>query len=454
MSVSYNYDRQKMPHPDSSSSYDQGYNSQPQYYPPSVGSDGFSDLSFNPYSSNQTTPQYYGYTNSNVFSSDSSRHKFDVQRYPLNDNGVRARGSSADSDVYGHRPPSIISSVGRDADIESIASHRTQSTVTSYGVESNTSMYDQYRYNGELYRPVAAPRKVNSQVKRLFGEIHPRMLRPEEKPIVESGEETEDSMSVGSAIIPRVAPRASMRKSKSVAFIEDEAIRLENAHLHSILKSSSMPSRLDTYGKKLTVRFEHVDKYADSKPRRDITDYSDIDSDHGGKSKKNKNKHQDIWNHVAPVGPKPARNSWSSSQKSSTKGRRRSSSADRSRQPSRSGSRVRSSSASSVSKAAQRSPSASRKSSHNSTHQNSNGHTSSDEKHNDGENGNVTITMPENGKSKRAGSMINDIAHSGRNGQGICSDPQKVCKWVLIVGVPLVILIIVAIVVSTIVSQS
>ena len=395
MSVSYNYDRRHMPHQDSSSSYDQGYNSQPQHYSHSVASDGFSDISFDPYNSKQTTPtQYYGYSN-NVFSPDDSRRKFDVQRFPLNDGSGRPRDGSVDSDVYSQRPPSMISSIGRDADIESIASHRTQSTVTSYGAESNTSSYDQYRYNGELYRPVAAPRKVNSQVKKLFGEIHPRMLRPEEKPIVESGEETEDSMSIDLSVLPRPAPRASMRmnKSRSVEFIEDEEIRIENARLSSILKSPSMPARLDQFGAKLVVRFEYVDKYADRKPRRDLTDYSDVDSDHGGKSKKQKQKQKDIWSHVAPVGPKPARNARSNSQKSSTKDRRRSSSADRSRQQQRSGSRTRSSSTSSMSKRSQQS-SMSKNSSRGSAqpYTNGNGRLQSDNDA-DAEDGQVTINV-------------------------------------------------------------
>lgn len=377
MSVSYNYDRKYMPHQDSSSSYDQGYNSHPQQYSHSVASDGFSDVSFDPYNSRQTTPQYYGYTTNNVFSPDDSRRKFDVQHMPLNDGQSRTRGSSAGSDVYGHRPPSINSSVGRDADVESIASHRTQSTVTSYGDVSNASSYDQYRYHGELFRPVAAPRQVNSQVKKLFGEIHPRMLRPEEKPLAESGEETEDTLSIDSSITPRVAPRASMRKSKSVAFIEDESIRLENSRLNGILKSPSVPSRLGNAGQKFVVRFEHVDKYADTKSRRDMTDYSDVDSDHGGKSKKRKSKQKDIWSHVAPVAPKPARNSRSGSQKSSS-AKRRSSSADRSRSSQRSGSRRRSSSASGVSRSAQQSPSTSRKVRHSATDPSIYGHAHSD----------------------------------------------------------------------------
>lgn len=353
MSVSYNYgrnDQPKLPHHDSASSYDQGYNTQPRNYSQSVTSDGFSDISFNPYNSQPNPNQYYGYNGNNnpVFSPDDGRRQvFDVQRYPINDTRSRARDSSAGSDVYNPRTPSIISSsVGRDADVESIASHATHTTVASYGIESVSSAYDQYRYNGELYRPVAAPRKVNSQVKKLFGEVHPRMLRPEEQPIVESGEETEDS-SV-SSFTPRAAPRASMRmnRSKHIEFIEDEDMRLENLRLSSILKPAFAQSKLDVNGRKMVVRFEYVDKYADCRPRRDTTDYSDIDSDHGGKSKKNKNKQKDIWSHVGPVGTKPAKNSRSGSVRSNSSSKRRSSSADRSSRGSqRSGSKSRSSSA-------------------------------------------------------------------------------------------------------------
>lgn len=399
MSVSYHQDpnRKYMRHQDSSSSYDQGYNSQPRHYSHSITSDGFSDISLDPYSSQQQQQRqqpYYQYNNGVYSPDDSRRQVLDVQRLPLNDGRTRTRDSSADSDVYSHRgAPSIISSAGRDADIESITSHQTHTTVTSYGTESTASGYDQYRYNGELYRPVAAPRKVNSQVKKLFGEIHPRMLRPEEKPIYESGEETEDTMSVDSFITPRPAPRASMRmKSRSVEFIEEEEMRLENSKLQSILKSASMPSRLDSLGNKMVVRFEYVDKHSDNRSRRDITDYSDIDSDHGGKSKKKKNKQMDVWSHVAPVGPKPARNARGGSQKSSTN-RRRSSSADRSRQSSRSGSKNRSSSASSTSRRAQQSPSMSRKLSQKGRGQPENTNGYSSESKADTENGHVTVTV-------------------------------------------------------------
>lgn len=380
--MSYHYDRDYKPGFESSSSYDQGYSTQtrdsyynsqygppagapPRSYPHSVTSDGFSDISIDPYNSRHShTPNYYGYTN-NVYSPDDPRRQvMDVQRMPLNDNERRPRGSSTDSGLYGRRPPSIISSVGREADVESIASHQTHSTVTSYDRSSVTSSaYDAYRYNGELYRPVAAPRKINAQTKKLFGEIHPRMLRPEEQPILESGEETEDSYSLDSASIihPTPAPRASMRlsKSKTISFLEDEAIRQENLRLKGILRSVSAPSRLSVTGGKLVVRFEHVDKSANNRPRRDMTDYSDIDSDHGSKKSKKKQK-ADVWSHVGPMGPKPARNSMRGNSS------KRSSSADRSRSSQRSSSsgRKRSSSVNSTSRKAQPSPSMSRKNPH------------------------------------------------------------------------------------------
>ncbi|KAF6026392.1 hypothetical protein EB796_015301 [Bugula neritina] len=354
-SVSYSkYGQGKQGVEESSSSYDHGYNSQNRYYSNSVTSDAFSDISFDPYSNKLHLSAHYGYSNPHSVPDGGRRQILDVQQMPLNDGRQRMRDNSVDSDAYGgHRAPSIISSVGRDADVESITSQQTYSTSTSFATESSAFSYDQYRYHGELYKPVAAPRKVNSQVKKLFGEIHPRMLRPEEKPIEESGEETEDSVSIVSSVAPRPAPRASMRMSRrSIEFIEDEAIRFENSLLKSILRSAVMSARRDAKGNKMIVRFEHVDKYADSKPRRDITDYSDIDSDHGKNSKKHKTKQKDVWSHVAPVGPKPARNSRSNSHRSSS---RRSSSADRSRQTSRSGSKRRSSSASSISRRSHRS---------------------------------------------------------------------------------------------------
>lgn len=460
--MSYNYDRNHKPGFESSSSYDQGYSTQtrepyynqnynlppsgpPRPYSHSVASDGFSDISIDPYNSRHShNPQYYGYTN-NVYSPDDPRRQvLDVQRMPLNDDGRRPRGSSTDSGLYGRRPPSIISSVGRDADVESIASHQTQSTVASYGDRSSvtSSAYDAYRYNGELFRPVAAPRRINNQTKKLFGEIHPRMLRPEEQAIPESGEETEDSMDSASIITPTAAPRASMRLSKSrhISFIEDEAIRQENLRLRSNLKRPHAPSRLSAAGSKLVVRFEHVDKKSDTRTRRDMTDYSDIDSDHGGKKKKKQKA--DVWSHVGPMSQKPDRNSM---RRNSTK---RSSSADRSRSSQRSSSgRKRSNSTSSTSRKSQPPPSVNRKDPLRESGRSRSHSHRGESKAETADDAQVSIKMP------KGNSMMGDIRKSNAKEGGMFSDRQKICKWALIIGVPVVLIVIVIVVVAVVFSQ-
>jgi len=57
------------------------------------------------------------------------------------------------------------------------------------------------------------------------------------------------------------------------------------------------------------------------------------------------------------------------------------------------------------------------------------------------------------GEGKKPQSMFGDIKQSSNSG-GICSDPQKVLKWSLIIGVPSVLLIIVIIVVVVVLQSN
>lgn len=240
--------------------------------------------------------------------SQTSRQYIDVHRYPLKDM------SQYDSDS-GITSPSVRDSRSwsSDGDLESLASARTRTSTDNESVTS--SAYDPRRYQGELYRPVAAPRKINKEAYTIFGEIHPKKLRPEQIPTLESSGDETDSIAT-----PTPRPRSSTRSSRSVSisFLEDDAIREENRQLKSILKPYGIKS-----SSKKVVRFEYVDK---KKTRKlDTLDYSDIDSVSGDHSKPSK----DIWkimsappSGVAKSKDKPRRSS--SSRRSSSGGHHRS----------------------------------------------------------------------------------------------------------------------------------
>lgn len=57
-------------------------------------------------------------------------------------------------------------------------------------------------------------------------------------------------------------------------------------------------------------------------------------------------------------------------------------------------------------------------------------------------------------KADNKNSMVGAIRKSNASGDGMCSDTQKVLKWALIIGIPVVLLIIVIIVVAVMFSQS
>lgn len=63
--------------------------------------------------------------------------------------------------------------------------------------------------------------------------------------------------------------------------------------------------------------------------------------------------------------------------------------------------------------------------------------------------------MPDNEKSKKNHpSMMGNIRDShASSGKSICEDQQKLCKWGLIIGVPIVLLIIVIVVVVLVFSN-
>lgn len=244
--------------------------------------------------------------NEATFRYSGNKQYLDVRQRPLND----SIGSDLDSDVTSARPYSASSRSG-DADLESIASGQTRSSVVS---SSDMSVFDTQRYRGEQYRPVAAPRKINSQVKTLFGEIHPRLLKPEELPTFESSADETDASSI-SSYNPVPKPRDSMRSRRStVVFIEEETIKLENARLRTILIWNS-----STYNKlKKKVRFKHVDKQPLG-TLRDRVDYSDVDS--GGPKLS-----RDIWQNVTPVSHRRSSGSAQGRSRSKSPARRRTSS--------------------------------------------------------------------------------------------------------------------------------
>lgn len=65
--------------------------------------------------------------------------------------------------------------------------------------------------------------------------------------------------------------------------------------------------------------------------------------------------------------------------------------------------------------------------------------------------------MPDDEKKKKAKtnhSIMGEIRQSNAKNGGLCSDPQKVCKWALIIGIPTALLIVVVIVVAVMFSQN
>jgi len=303
---------------------------------PSTDSNGYTGYKNPGYeTSDSAYSRHNGYTqhrdseSASQVSYSSSHQYLDVRRQPLNDSGRDRMGSnySADTEsgVYSHRAQSIASSDISDLrSVDSRESRDSRDTSVSSYVGANIINGN---YEGEIYKPRAAPRSVlPGQAKKMFGEIHPRLLRPEEMPRVDSSDEIDDSVSVASttpSLPPTAAPRASMRARRNqtkISFIEDEAIEAENALLRSILrKVHSVPANM---GSKKIVRFEHVTSRREKTNKRDNTDYSAVD---------NQKKNKDIWSHVAPVGVKPARND----PKNRSGSRQRSSSQDRGRKSSR-----------------------------------------------------------------------------------------------------------------------
>lgn len=53
----------------------------------------------------------------------------------------------------------------------------------------------------------------------------------------------------------------------------------------------------------------------------------------------------------------------------------------------------------------------------------------------------------------KGNSMMGDIRKSNAKEGGMFSDSQKICKWALIIGVPVVLIVIVIVVVAVVFSQ-
>lgn len=244
-------------------------------------------------------------------------------------------------------------------------------STTSYGdtdIDSVTGDSSDSRYRGELFQPKAAPRIVQSQVRQMYGEVHPKNLPTEELPTPSSGDELE-TMSEASAPsftdVPRVRPRASLRRKKlaevNSGFVSDEdgsvssQLSRNKSIPRGILKSTytdiSDAESLATSGNfkrtasGRTVRFQHNDK-SRTIPKK-VIDYEKLDSADGGSSRRKKSSSSDPFSVMKPVGIKPARNdpkrsSGRSSQRSKQRGKQgRSSSHDRSSSRDRSSSHDR-----------------------------------------------------------------------------------------------------------------
>lgn len=275
------------------------------------------------------------------------RQTLEVSRWPYT-----SRYESGDSGNYSRQARSYASSTTSytETDLDSVAGGESR----SYPVSGDE------RYKGELFQPNApqpAPRTliVKSEVRRMYGEVHPRNLPSEDLPSsgdeLESTASTNDSAAPSFADVPKVRPRASLRRQKlseaNSAFIsDDESISSQIDKPKGILKNPSTDisdaeslakSNFSRSGSRRSVRFQHRDKSKDL-PKKTIN-YAELDSD-DGKKKRKKSSSSDPFSQIAPVSIKPARNdpkrssgsSKRGSQRGSQKGRQnRSSSSDRSR---------------------------------------------------------------------------------------------------------------------------
>ena len=274
------------------------------------------------------------------------RQNLEVRQWPYT-----SRYESGDSGNYSRQARSYASSTTSytETDLDSVAGGEPR----SYPVSGDE------RYKGELFQPQVpqpAPRTliVQRQVRQMYGEVHPRNLPSEELPSsgdeLESTASTNDSAAPSFADVPKVRPRASMRKKKlseinSAFMSDDESISSQIDRPKGILKNPSTDisdaeslatkSNFSRTGSRRSVRFEHRDKAKDVPKKR--IDYAELDDDKDGKKKRKKSSSSDPFSQVGPVSIKPARNdpkrsSGSSKHGSSQRGRQnRSSSTDRSR---------------------------------------------------------------------------------------------------------------------------